>query len=303
MQQQLLPYIVLAFVAVFLLTREILAVMLRLQESFSAETHHLPTNDEVDPNLYGGLLPDDLVRIRMITAVLLGSLGLLMMIRQLAHAGDFGFVIVIMAGLIFLVVVYVSLTLPDAILKMLYERRMRTMNRQLIDAMTVLALALRSGKNFEDALPLVSEEIPSPLGEEFDRVVQEMRVGGVPLDQALKRLVERVPVKDMQIFVSTMNIVQTIGGSQADILERSAELIRERFLILEKCKALTAEGRFTAIAISLAPVFILMVNLLINHEMTAKFVSHPVGILVLISIAISDFIGYKILMSISKSEF
>ena len=58
--------------------------------------------------------------------------------------------------------------------------------------------------------------------------------------------------------------------------------IRERFLILEKCLAMTAEGRFTAIAISLAPVFILAVNMVINYDMASKFVTHPIGILVLV---------------------
>jgi len=149
----------------------------------------------------------------------------------------------------------------------------------------------------------VAGGVPGKLGEEFDRVGQEMHVGGIPIEEAMTRVSERLPFKDMKIFVSSMLIVSRIGGSQAEILERSSQLIRERFLILEKCLAMTAEGRFTAIAISLAPVFILAVNMVINYDMASKFITHPIGILVLVAIGISDFIGYKILTSITKSTF
>ncbi|MFW5870169.1 MAG: type II secretion system F family protein [Candidatus Sumerlaeota bacterium] len=300
---QIYLYIGFAFIAVFVLAHESISLMLRIQETLTSERPSAATMNDENPYIYGGLLPEDLLRIKVISATVLGGLGLIMVFLQLSQAEGFGFVIIILTVLIFLVVFYVSFSAPDTIVKMLYERKMEKMNRQLVDAMNVLALALRSGKTFEAALPLVAEEIPQPLAGEFDRVVQEMQVGGIPVDAALQRMANRLPFKDMQIFVSSTLIVNRIGGSQADILDRSSDLIRQRFLIMQKCKALTAEGRFTALAISLAPVFILFVNLLINYEMASQFVTHPVGILVLVGIGISDFIGYKILSRITRSEF
>jgi tight adherence protein B len=210
----------------------------------------------------------------------------------------------ILLGILMLVVVFfISFTVPDKVIQFLQDKRIEKMNRQLADAMNILSLSLRSGKTFESALPVVAKELPSPLGEEFDRVVQEINVAGVPLKAALQRMAERVPFKDMHIFVSTVLIVLAVGGHQADILDRSSDLIRQRFQIKQKCKALTAEGRFTAIVISLAPIVILAGNLVVNYEMTSKFITHPIGILVLTAIGISDYVGYKILMRIVKSDF
>ncbi len=301
--QQIYLSVGLAFIAIFVIAHEAISLMFRIQETLTAERPAGGGVSDENPYLYGGLLPEDLLRIKAISATVLGSLGLIMVFLQLSQAEGFGFVIILLTLLIFLVVFYISFTAPDAIVRMLYDRQMQKMNRQLVDAMNVLALALRSGKNFEAALPLVAEEIPQPLAGEFDRVVQEMQVGGVPVTTALQRMANRLPFKDMQIFVSSTLIVNKIGGSQADILDRSSDLIRQRFLIMQKCKALTAEGRFTAIAISLAPLFILFVNLLINYEMASQFVTHPIGILVLVGIGISDFLGYKILTRLTRSEF
>ena len=288
--------------AIFLFAHEIMALIMRFQESMNYDRGATPT-DMHDPAQVIGLLPGDLLRIKAVTASILGVVGLSMVFMTLSNAKTFGFVIALVALLLFFVIMYVSFAIPDAILRMLYERRIRGMNRQLVDAMSVLSLALRSGKTFEAALPIVAEEIPGQLGAEFNRAVQEISVGGLALDKSLTRLAERLPFKDMQIFVSSMLIVHTIGGSQAEILDRSSQLIRERFLILEKCKSLTAEGRFTAVAISLAPLFVLIVNLIINNTMAAQFITHPIGILILTGITISDFIGYKILTHITKSDF
>ena len=302
-------YIVCAAVAVFVFAWEIVSLMMAVQQSMKfAEEGGGPASGKPGDPTQGdiatitGLLPGDLLRIKVITASVLGAVGVVLILAQYRSASDFGLILLILGTILAVMVFYISFVVPDAILRLLYNRRMQTMNRQLVDALSVLALALRSGKTFEAALPLVAAEVPPPLGAEFNRTVQEIAVGGAPIEQALQRMAERVPFKDMQIFVSTMLIVQGIGGAQADILDRSAELIRQRFIIMQKCKAMTAEGRFTALAISLAPVFILGVNFIINYPMTVQFVSHPVGILVLSAIALSDFVGYKILAALTRSE-
>lgn len=302
-------YIALAAAAVFVFAWEVVALLQRVQDSLKFKEEAVsgagggPQEvSQQDIATMTGLLPGDLLRIKVVTASLLGILGLVLIFIQYRHASDFGFILLILGVLLGGLVFYVSFVVPNAILRFLYERRMQTMNRQLVDAMGVLSLALRSGKTFESALPLVAHEVSPPLGTEFNRVVQEIGVGGASIEEAMQRMAERIPFKDMQIFVSTMLIVQGIGGSQADILDRSAELIRQRFILMQKCKAMTAEGRFTALAISLAPVFILGVNFIINYDMTMAFVTHPVGVLVMTAIAISDFIGYKILTALTKSE-
>jgi Flp pilus assembly protein TadB len=296
-----------AGLAIFILVLQTMEILMRIQESLhSGSSVALGHGSETDMSVRraaGGLLPEDLLRIKMLVGIVLGAIVIALLLSQIGNFRDFGFVMILLGMLMLLVVFFISFTVPDKVIAFLQEKRIEKMNRQLADAMNILSLSLRSGKTFEAALPVVAKELPSPLGEEFERVVQEIAVAGVPLRSALQRMSERVPFKDMQIFVSTVLIVLAVGGHQADILDRSSDLIRQRFQIKQKCKALTAEGRFTAIVISLAPMAILAGNLVVNYEMTFKFITHPIGILVLTAIGISDYIGYKILMRIVKSDF
>lgn len=292
-----LHWILLIGISIFLFAWELGKIVLVLKDSAVA------MDTAKGGAAQGGMLPEDRLRIKVILAVIVGGCFGLLGMTQVSKMQNFSMASSFLFLLLILITGYVSFFLPDKVFQMLYERRLEKMNRQLIDAMNVLAMALRSGRTLEGALPLAATQIPMPLANEFERAVQEIKVGGVLLDDALRRLAERVPIKDMHIFVSTMLIVHKVGGSQADILEKNAHLIRERFRIKQKIHALTAEGRFSAFAISLAPLAVLMINFLIDSETMTMFVSNPIGMLVLFAIGVSDYIGYMILTKLVKIEF
>lgn len=294
-------YILASAAAVFLFAFEIARIVLRAKASLAVlET---PGADAGGADSSMGLLPEDRFRIKMLVAGILGGAFCALALTQIGHLERFGATSALLGILLFVVLIYTSFVVPERVFHFLRERRLEKMNRQLVEAMNVLALALRSGRNFENALPLVADQIPSPLGAEFERCVREIEVGGATLAQSLQRLAKRVPVKDMEIFVSTVLIVNQVGGSQADILDKNAELIRERFRIKQKIHALTAEGRFSAFSISLAPVFILTINFLMDPETVTEFVTNPIGLLILVAIGVSDYIGYRVLSNMTKIEF
>lgn len=294
-----LHWIGLIAVAILIFVFEIVRIVMQTQDSIASAS----MGSSSTPGSHSGMLPEDRLRVKFMMAATLGGAFLVLAIFKMGSLVEHSVASVCLGMLLMIITIYASFVVPDKVFDMLQERRLEKMNRQLVDAMNVLALALRSGRTFEGALPVVATQIPQPLAEEFERVVQEVNVGGVALDQALTRLAERVPVKDMQIFVSTSLIVSGVGGSQADILDKNAQLIRERFRIKQKIHSLTAEGRFSAFAISLAPVFILLINFLIDSETVTLFVTNPIGMLILFAIFTSDYIGYVILSKLVKIEF
>ena len=127
-----------------------------------------------------------------------------------------------------------------------YKRasRLKKFAAQLPEAMELVARALRAGHSLAAGLHVVADEMPDPIAKEFGRVYEEQNLG-VPLEDALNHLCERVPNLDLRFFVTSVTIQRQTGGDLAEILDRIGHVIRERFKILGQVKALTAEGRLS----------------------------------------------------------
>ena len=125
------------------------------------------------------------------------------------------------------------------------KKRLSAFSAQLPDAMELVARALRAGHSLAAGLHVVAEELPDPIAKEFRRCYEEQNLG-IPLEDTLKGLCERVPNLDLRFFVTSVAIQRQTGGDLAEILDRIGYVIRERFKILGQVKALTAEGRLSA---------------------------------------------------------
>ena len=110
--------------------------------------------------------------------------------------------------------------------------------------LTLIASSLRSGYSFLRAIQVVGQEMPDPIAEEFRRTVAESNLG-VPTEQALGRMVERVPSYDLDLVVTAVNIQLQVGGNLAQILDTIAATIRERVRNQREIAALTAEGKLS----------------------------------------------------------
>jgi tight adherence protein B len=146
----------------------------------------------------------------------------------------------------------VLFTLPWIWLYMKRAKRLKKFMALLPDGLELVARALRSGQSLAAAMHVVSEEMPDPIATEFGRVFEEQNLG-IPIEESMKAMCERVPNMDLRFFVTSVGIQRQTGGDLAEILDKIGYVIRERFRILGQVKALTGEGRLSGVVLIALP--------------------------------------------------
>jgi tight adherence protein B len=146
----------------------------------------------------------------------------------------------------------------------------------------------------------VSRELPSPISDEFRRVVQEMQLG-ISMEEALDHLLRRISSDDLDLVITAINVQREVGGNLAEILDVISFTIRERVRIKGEIQALTAQGRATAWVISMLPVALLILLYIVNREYFMQFVdpdTRNCGIPMLILTAIMVGTGFYVVQRI-----
>jgi len=168
--------------------------------------------------------------------------------------------------------------------------RLKKFAAQLPDAMELVARALRAGHSLAAGMHVVAEEMPAPISKEFGRVYEEQNLG-IPLEEALKGMCDRVPNLDLRFFVTSVAIQRQTGGDLAEILDRIGHIIRERFKILGQVKALTAEGRLSGVVLIAMPIGLFMLMLWMKPDYIRLLWTDPMGIKMSIAAIILVLIG------------
>jgi len=150
----------------------------------------------------------------------------------------------------------ISVGLPIGVLKFLREKRIKKLSAQLPDMLDLMVRSLRAGHPMNSALSLVAREMADPIGSEIGIVVDEMTYG-LGFREALENLRSRIPAPDLAYFVVTINIQSGTGGNLAEVLENLSTVIRARYQMFAKIRALSAEGRISATILSCIPFFVL----------------------------------------------
>lgn len=145
--------------------------------------------------------------------------------------------------------------LPFFYIRLKKRKRMRLFQEQLPNALELIARSLKAGHAFSGGLKMVADEFTDPIGPEFDKTVNEINFG-VGFTEALKNLSNRVDCDDLKYFVIAVTIQRETGGNLTEILENIAYLIRERFKLEGKVRALAAEGKLSAYILIALPLFI-----------------------------------------------
>lgn len=141
---------------------------------------------------------------------------------------------------------------PVLLLMVRRRQRIAQLGRQFPDALEMMVRSLKAGHPINAAITLVSTEMADPIGTEFGIVVDEMTYG-LDLHGALLNLAARVPHPDLRYFIVTVQIQHNTGGNLGEALSNLASVIRERFAMKAKVKALTSQGRSSAFIIGLMP--------------------------------------------------
>lgn len=158
-----------------------------------------------------------------------------------------------------------GLRLPRMYINFMATRRLRAFENQLGDTLNLWVNALRSGYSVLQGMEAIATELPPPISREFERVVQEVRLG-LSLEQALANLVRRMPSDDLDLIVTAVNIQREVGGNLAEILDIISHTIRERVRIKGEIRSLTAQGRLSGWVISLLPIGLALILYSINPE-------------------------------------
>jgi tight adherence protein B len=177
------------------------------------------------------------------------------------------------------------------------SRRLKTFAAQLPESLELVARALRAGHSLAAGLHVVAEEMPMPIADEFNRVYEEQNLG-IPIDDALRSMCERVPNLDLRFFVTSVCIQRMTGGDLAEILDKIGYVIRERFRILGQVKALTAEGRLSGVILMALPFLLFLVMLHIKYDYVEKLWTHPLGVKMSIGALIMQLLGALIIRKI-----
>ncbi len=154
--------------------------------------------------------------------------------------------------------------------------RFNAFAKQLPDALELVARALRSGHSLASGLHVVVEEMPAPISTEFAITYEEQNLG-VPIEEALKNMLDRMPNMDLKLFVTAVAIQRQAGGDMSEILDKIGYLIRERFKILGQVMALTGEGRISGIVLMALPIALFFAVYFLNRDYVMLLFTEPLG--------------------------
>ncbi|SEB08710.1 type II secretion system F family protein [Paraburkholderia sartisoli] len=203
--------------------------------------------------------------------------------------------------LVGIVTLPLALTLPKKVMARMRAKRIVALEKQLPDALLMLAGALRAGASFPIALESVVHESTPPISEEFDLLMREIRLG-IDLDVAMHNVEKRIPIPDFMMVTAAITIAREVGGNLAEALESVARTLREKLQMEGKIRALTAQGRMQGIVMTCLPLLLMLVLRFMEPTAMAPLFGEPVGWATLGAIAVMEFLGYKSISAITRID-
>jgi len=181
------------------------------------------------------------------------------------------------------------------------KKRLHKFEEQFPDSLEFVARSMRAGHAFSVSLEMLHREFQEPLASEFRRTFDEHNLG-LPLEVALQKLAKRVPLMDLQFFVSAVMLQRRTGGNLAELLDKLAHVIRERFQLRGRIKTVSAHGRMTGTALSLIPMGVAGIMFFVNRESMMFFIDDDTGRLMIGAAAGLQLLGYGVIRKIVDIE-
>lgn len=190
---------------------------------------------------------------------------------------------------------------PRIFLRYKKKTRLIMFNEQLEDALTSMGSALRSGFSINQAIEVVAQENRRPISVEFRLLMQEIRLG-VPLDEALRKMVNRLESDDFELVATAIITARQTGGELTVIFQRLAGVIRERTRIQGRLRSLTAQGRLQAYVVGAMPFILMLAMNYVAPGMMSVFFDSMIGIGVIIAVCLLVTIGFLIIKKITTID-
>jgi tight adherence protein B len=190
---------------------------------------------------------------------------------------------------------------PFTYVHMKRKSRLHKFEELFPDALEFVSRSMRAGHAFSVSLEMIHREFQEPVSGEFRRTFEESNLG-LPIEIALQKLAKRVPSLDVHFFVSAVLLQKRTGGNLAEILDKLAYVIRERFKLRGRIRAVSAHGRMTATALSCIPIAVAVLMFYTNPDYVKFFFTDDVGqIMMGVGIAL-QIIGYGVMKKIVNIE-
>jgi tight adherence protein B len=192
-----------------------------------------------------------------------------------------------------------ALGCPYFYLKYITWRRLRRFLEQLPDALDMMSQSLQAGLGLTQAMVYVAKEMPDPLGTEFSVFIEEVNLG-LPLADALKKLEERMALPEVRLFNTALMVQREVGGSLAELLNKLADIIRDRFRIERLIKSLTGQNRMSAWTVCSVPPFLGVFMFIREPEMMNDMLNDPMGRAMLAVALVLEIIGIFVFRKLIK---
>ena len=185
-----------------------------------------------------------------------------------------------------------------------YKRNQRLLKfeEQFPEAIDLLSRALRAGHAITTGLSMVAEELPAPIGPEF-QILYDQQNFGLPLSQALKNFADRVVILDARFFVTAVLTQRESGGNLSEVLDNLAQIIRDRFKVKRQVRVISAHGRITGWVLSAMPVSLGLFFAMTNPEKYATFYRDPLGMQMIFGALLLQLIGVFVIKKIVNIEY
>lgn len=192
--------------------------------------------------------------------------------------------------------------LPRLYVKRKAKKRIYALEAQLPGAIDHLQRAVRAGHPLTSGFKMLAEESPEPISSEFRAVFEEQRFG-LPFEDALLGLGDRVNLPDVRILITAILVQREVGGNLAEILEKVGGTMRARFTIRRQVRVYTVQGRMSGYILAALPIVVGLFIYLVNREYMSVLFTHPLGKMLLWLAVLLQFIGYLWIRKIVDVEY
>lgn len=203
----------------------------------------------------------------------------------------------LLGAFIGMVLAFIGWKAPRKIVDFMEVKRVKKYQDQMVDGLNLLANGIRAGLSMPQAIGMVVDELPPPISQEFNLILQQAKIG-VPLEEALENLNKRVKTQDNEMFVTSVNILRETGGNLAEVFDTIVFVVRERVRLQQKIETFVAQGMFQGIVIFAMPYAQILINSVSDPEYARLMFTKPLGIIMFLLIVVFSGLGLWVIMKI-----
>jgi tight adherence protein B len=205
-----------------------------------------------------------------------------------------GFILGVLAGL-------VGWFLPKPLVRFLFQRRIDKFVWQMVDGLSLMSNGLKSGLSVIQSIGLITQEMSDPMRQEFSLVLNQNKLG-VSVEEAFINLSKRVPADDVEMFVTSINILKETGGNLSETLDTIVSTIRERVKIQKKISAMTAQGFYQGMLVMSIPPLLGFTFYQTDPAFMRPLFTTIEGMLVVVTIILLEVIAFFAIIKIIKID-